>query len=72
MESGELPVLTPGALTDLCATSSTWNPVQSEGFWSIDMDGMFVNGSILNGTAGRAALDSGTTCVCARALWFCR
>ncbi|GAA6023359.1 hypothetical protein JCM8202_001404 [Rhodotorula sphaerocarpa] len=41
----------------------TWNPVQSEGFWSIEMDGMFVNGSILNGTAGRAALDSGTTLI---------
>lgn len=40
---------------------SSWNPVLSEGFWSIAMDGIEVNGTIVSGTRVRAALDSGTT-----------
>ncbi|GAA5966465.1 hypothetical protein JCM8115_002680 [Rhodotorula mucilaginosa] len=41
----------------------SWNPVLSEGFWSIAMDGIEVNGTIVSGTRVRAALDSGTTLI---------
>ncbi|GAA5880129.1 hypothetical protein JCM3774_004158 [Rhodotorula dairenensis] len=41
----------------------SWNPVLSEGFWSIQMDGIEVNGTMVSGTRIRAALDSGTTLI---------
>ncbi|BGP49198.1 hypothetical protein JCM10450v2_005081 [Rhodotorula kratochvilovae] len=40
-----------------------WMPVKSEGFWAVDMDGIEVNGTIVEGTAVRAAIDSGTTLI---------
>ncbi|GAA5993312.1 hypothetical protein JCM10908_001424 [Rhodotorula pacifica] len=41
----------------------SWNPVLSEGFWSVAMDGILINGTMVQGTAVRAALDSGTTLI---------
>ncbi|GAA5847459.1 hypothetical protein JCM9279_000491 [Rhodotorula babjevae] len=40
-----------------------WLPVQSEGFWAVDMDGIEINGTVVEGTAVRAAIDSGTTLI---------
>ncbi|BGO99622.1 hypothetical protein NBRC10513v2_004703 [Rhodotorula toruloides] len=40
-----------------------WNPVLSDGFWSVSMDGIETNGKIVPGTATRAAIDSGTTLI---------
>ncbi|ORY89648.1 aspartic peptidase domain-containing protein [Leucosporidium creatinivorum] len=43
--------------------SVSWNPVVSEAFWSIAMDGIAFNGSIIQGTDMTAALDSGTSLI---------
>ncbi|GAA5936182.1 hypothetical protein JCM3775_006426, partial [Rhodotorula graminis] len=40
-----------------------WLPVQSEGFWAVEMDGFEINGTVVEGTAVRAAIDSGTTLI---------
>lgn len=48
-----------------CAYSN-WIPVESEGFWAIPMDGIEVNGTVIDGTGVRAVIDSGTTYVLSR------
>ncbi|GJN91371.1 hypothetical protein Rhopal_004392-T1 [Rhodotorula paludigena] len=40
-----------------------WIPVESEGFWAIPMDGIEVNGTVIDGTGVRAVIDSGTTLI---------
>ncbi|SCV70003.1 BQ2448_1397 [Microbotryum intermedium] len=43
--------------------SISWNPVVSIAFWTIAMDGIALNGTIITGTEMNASLDSGTTLV---------
>lgn len=43
------------------AIGSNWNPVVSEAFWTVAMDGINFNGSVIPGTAMNAAIDSGTS-----------
>ena len=50
-----------GADAPFFVARSNWLPVQSEGFWAVDMDGIEINGTVVEGTAVRAAIDSGTT-----------
>ncbi|GAA6044767.1 hypothetical protein JCM8097_002880 [Rhodosporidiobolus ruineniae] len=41
----------------------TWNEVTSDGFWAIESDGVVVNGTLVEGTAMRACIDTGTTLI---------
>ncbi|KAK4054113.1 hypothetical protein OIV83_001138 [Microbotryomycetes sp. JL201] len=40
-----------------------WVPVNSEAFWTVPMDGINFNGSVIPGTSMNAAIDSGTSLI---------
>ncbi|GAA6005963.1 hypothetical protein JCM10207_007290 [Rhodosporidiobolus poonsookiae] len=41
----------------------TWSPVVSDAFWAIDLDGIALNGTDVEGTGARMVVDSGTTLI---------
>ncbi|GAA5891707.1 hypothetical protein JCM6882_006175 [Rhodosporidiobolus microsporus] len=43
--------------------SLNYNPVSSKSYWSVDSDGVNIDGSIVSGTSMVAALDTGTTLI---------
>ncbi|GAA5826586.1 hypothetical protein JCM11251_002438 [Rhodosporidiobolus azoricus] len=43
--------------------SISYNPVSSKSYWSVDSDGVNVDGTVVSGTSMVAALDTGTTLI---------